>query len=204
MSFEVIDAYRLLGIEFYDNVCKVSGFRVSSVMKSDSVLKDGVMLTSWIDYHAVLKRLEVRVAKLGDRKPVEPMVSVRVDLGEILKGEEVMWGMVGFNEKDERVTFVYSWSLEVKDGPKWVHSIPVNPEESSNMKHVKERSGFGSGFMFTIGCGVLAALVMFFVWSYVVDRRVVRGEGEGSGSAVDFKYEKIDVVEVKNSESAMK
>ncbi|XP_076954679.1 uncharacterized protein LOC143629241 [Bidens hawaiensis] len=150
------------------------------------------------------ERLEVRVAKVGDRKPVEPMVSVRVDFRDVLKGEEVMLGMAGFNEKDERVTFVYSWSLETKDAPKWVHSIPVNPEENSSMERVKERSGFGSGFMFAIGCGVLAALVMFFVWSYVVDRRMVRGEGEGSGSAVDFKYEKIDVVEVKVSESAMK
>ncbi|KAJ0465868.1 putative non-specific serine/threonine protein kinase [Helianthus annuus] len=198
MSFKVLDANRLLGIEFYANVCTILSSRVSNVSKISNVLEGGVKLSSWIDYRAILKRLDVRVSRLGDPKPVEPLISYRVDLGEILKGEEVLLGLVSFNEKyaEEEVTFVYSWSLEVKDFPKWVHSIPVNPEGFSSVRDSKKEGGLVSGFVLATGCGALAALVMLFVWSYVVDRRKV--EGDDCAHAGEFKYEKIDVLEGKN------
>ncbi|MFS8012901.1 putative non-specific serine/threonine protein kinase [Helianthus anomalus] len=203
MSFEVLDANRLLGIEFYANVCTILSSRVSNVSKISNVLEGGVKLSSWIDYRAILKRLDVRVSRLGDPKPVEPLISYRVDLGEILKGEEVLLGLVSFNEKyAEEVTLVYSWSLEVKDFLKWVHSIPVDPEGFSSVRDSKKEGGLVSGFVLATGCGALVALVMLFVWSYVVDRRKV--EGDVCDQAGEFKYEKIDVLEGKNLEAGMK
>ncbi|XP_022006385.2 L-type lectin-domain containing receptor kinase S.4 [Helianthus annuus] len=197
LSFEVLDANRLLGIEFYANVCTILSSRVSNVSKISNVLEGGVKLSSWIDYRAILKRLDVRVSRLGDPKPVEPLISYRLDLGEILKGEEVLLGLVSFKyEEQEEVTFVYSWSLEVKDFPKWVHSIPVNPEGFSSVRDSKKEGGLVSGFVLAMGCGALVALVMLFVWSYVVDRRKV--EGDICDHAGEFKYEKIDVLEGKN------
>ncbi|KAK1409400.1 hypothetical protein QVD17_35926 [Tagetes erecta] len=202
MSFELINANRFLGIEFIPNVCSISVSRVSNVSKSVNELKDGVKLSAWIDYRAILKRLDVRLTKLGDSKPVEPLISYRVDLGEILKGGEVLLGLVSFNGNRERVAYVYSWSSEVKDVPKWMHSIPVDPKKHSAVQASKENGSVVSGFFFATGCGLLAASVMFLVWSYVVDWR--KAQQETSVCPIDFKYEKIDVVEVKNSEAAMK
>ncbi|KAI3799913.1 hypothetical protein L1987_35218 [Smallanthus sonchifolius] len=201
MSLGLMNTNRFISIEFYANVCKISSSRVSNITKIDNVLKDGVKLSSWIDYRAISKSLDVRLSILGDPKPVEPLISYRVDLGEILKGEEVLLGLASCNGKNEQITYVYSWSFEIKDAPKW-HSIPVNPQEHSAVKISKERGSVVLGFIFATGCGALAALVMFFVWSYVVDRQKV--QGEGCVRPVDFKYEKIDVLEVKNSEAAMK
>ncbi|KAI3809100.1 hypothetical protein L1987_25068 [Smallanthus sonchifolius] len=184
-SFAFLDEIRLLGIEFDANGCQISSSRVSNVTKISHVFNDGVKLTSWIDYRASLKRIDVRLSKFGDPKPVELLISYRIDLGEILK-----------------VTSVYSWSSEIKDVPKLIHSIPATPFEHSTVQAYKNKGCFVSGFIFATGCGALAALILLFVWSYVGDRRKV--QGEGSVCPVDFEYEKIGVVKVNDLETAMK
>ncbi|KAI3705083.1 hypothetical protein L1987_75315 [Smallanthus sonchifolius] len=201
-SFAFLDENRFLSIEFDANVCQISSSRVSNVTKINHVLNDGVKLTSWIDYRASLKRLDVRLSKLGDPKPVEPLISYRIDLGEILKGKEVLLGLASCNGKHEQVTSVYSWSSEIKDVPKVMHSIPAIPFEHSTVHDSKNKGCFVSGFIFAAGCGALAALVLLFVLPYVVDRRKV--QGEGSVCPVDFGYAKIGVVKVNDLETAMK
>lgn len=200
-SFELLEVNRLLDIEFDVNLCRISSSRVSNVTKISNVVKDGMKLTVWIDYRAVLKRLDVRLSKLGDsKKPVEPLISYRIDLGEVMKGEEVLFGLASVNGNHDKVTSVYSWSVEMNEVPKWMHSMPVIPLDY--VKTSKKKGCFISGFVYATGCGALAALVLFFAWLYVADRKKV--QTETSVLPVDFKYEKIGVVDVKNSETAMK
>nr|XP_043633701.1 L-type lectin-domain containing receptor kinase S.4-like [Erigeron canadensis] len=202
-SFEVLDVNRIMVVEFRVNVCNISFPGVDNVSKSDNVLKDGVKLTAWISYRAVFRRLDVMVGKFDDDKPVKPLVSYRVNLGKKLNGKEVLFGLVSGNGNNEKasVTNVYSWTSEVEGVPKWMHSIPIIPKEY--VKKNKEGC-FLSGFVFATGCGALAALVLLFVWSYVADRKKVEGDCEECVRQVEFKYEKIGVVEGKNSGTGMK
>ncbi|KAI3748793.1 hypothetical protein L6452_12136 [Arctium lappa] len=204
-SFGLLGVNRFLGIEFDVDVCKISSSRVSNVSKINHVLKGGVKLSSWIDYHAILKRVDVRLSKLGDPTPVEPLISYRIDLGEMWKGEKVLLGLASSNGNHEQTTNtnVYSWKSKIKNVPKWLHSNPANPNDYStvleDVETSKKRNCFLSGFLFVVGCGALAALVLFFVWSYVAAVQKVP-----SVLPVDFKYEKIGVVEMKNSETVKK
>ncbi|MFS8012904.1 putative legume lectin domain, concanavalin A-like lectin/glucanase domain superfamily [Helianthus anomalus] len=208
MSFELLHANQFLGIEFYANVCKISSSKVNNnniISKNSNDLKDGMKLSSWIDYQPTSKQLDVWISKFYDPKPVEPLISHRIDLGEILKGEEFLLGLVSSNEKHEQNTSVYSWYAKIEDSQNqrlWVsfgfnspgHSVPANLLEHSTSKKI---DGLLSILIFAIGCGALAAFVMFFVWSCVVDQEEVKGEA--SVHHVDCKFEKIDVIEVKKS-----
>ncbi|KAI3519877.1 hypothetical protein L1887_09095 [Cichorium endivia] len=206
VSFGLFNENRLFGIELDVNVCKISSSRVSNVSEINHVLKSGVNLTSWIDYVAILKRLDVRVSKLGDPRPVDPLISHRIDLGEMLKGEDVLLGLASFNGNPQQITTVYSWTSKIEDVPKWLHSIPVIPQDSSTVREDVQTStkkgSYLSVFIIAAGCGALAALALFFVLSYVADKQ--KAQGELSGRPVDFKYEKIVVHEANNSETAMK
>ncbi|XP_076920395.1 uncharacterized protein LOC143581512 [Bidens hawaiensis] len=175
-------------------------------------LKTGVKLTAWVDYIAILKRVDVRVTEFGHPKPVEPLVSYRVDLGEMLKGEEVLLGLVSDNEEREEIASVYSWSFGIKEIPKWMHSMPaVIPKEHSKvegnegLKNDSESEGCADlGFILTIGCGAFAGWFVSHVWSYFVDRRKVQGEGEGYVCPFGFRYVKIGAVKANDLETGMK
>ncbi|XP_024987729.1 L-type lectin-domain containing receptor kinase S.4-like [Cynara cardunculus var. scolymus] len=202
-SFGLLDVDRFLDIEFDVDLCKISSSRVSNVSKINHILKGGVKLSSWIDYHAILKQVDVRLSKLGDPRPVESLISYRIDLGEMWKGEEALLGLASPNGNHGQTTNVYSWRSKIKNVPKWLHSNPANPQDHSSVPEdvetSKKRDCFLSGFIFVMSCGALAALVLFFVWSYVAAMPKVP-----SVSPVDFKYEKIGVVEMKDSETIKK
>ncbi|XP_071708002.1 probable L-type lectin-domain containing receptor kinase S.7 [Rutidosis leptorrhynchoides] len=204
-SFEILDKNRLLSVEFDANVYKnsFSRVRVSNVSKISNVISEGVKLTSWIDYRASSQRLEVRLSKLGDPKRAKPLISYQINLGKMLKSEEVLFGLLSSNDdKNQRgkITTVYSWNTEIKGVPKWLHSIPIIPEDY--VKSNKKESCFLSWFVIVMCCGALAGLVVLFVSFYVADRMKV--QGKNYVSPVDFQYEKIGVPYVKNSKTGMK
>ncbi|XP_071738693.1 uncharacterized protein [Rutidosis leptorrhynchoides] len=205
-SFEIIDSNRLVSVDFDVNVCKISfsRVRVSNVSKISNVISSGVKLTSWIVYRAILQRLDVRVSKLGDPKPFEPLISYRINLGKMLKSEEVLFGLLSSKDNNNNelsdTTTVYSWSTEIKGVSKWLHSIPIILEDYVNSD--KKEGCFLSGFTVAMCIGALAALFVYFVSLYIADRKKV--QGGNSMSQVDFKYEKIGVPDVKKSETGMK
>ncbi|KAL4576216.1 hypothetical protein LXL04_012307 [Taraxacum kok-saghyz] len=153
--------------------------------------------------NGVALTLEVRVSKAGDPRPVEPLISHRINLGETLKGEDVLLGLMSLNENPEQITTVYSWTSEIKEIPKWLHSIPFIPHDSSTLHHdvqpSKKKSQFLSCFILATGCGAFASLTLFFVWSVLANRQKPQEE-----PSVDFKYEKIGVLEANNSKTTMK
>ncbi|XP_076903680.1 L-type lectin-domain containing receptor kinase S.6-like [Bidens hawaiensis] len=214
VSFEQLDETQFVNVEFGASLCTISFSRVSNVSIMTHELKTGVKLTAWVDYIAILKRVDVRVSEFGHPKPVEPLVSYRVDLGEMWKGEEVLLGLVSDNGEKEEIAAVYSWSFGIKEVPKWMHSIPaVIPKEDSKvkgsegLKNDSESEGCGDlGFILAIGCGAFAGWIVSHVWSYFVDRRKVQGEGEGEGYVCPFgfRYEKIGAVKANDLETGMK
>ncbi|KAK1409398.1 hypothetical protein QVD17_35924 [Tagetes erecta] len=112
MSLELINANRFLGTEFYANSCTISYSTVSNISKYSNVLKNGVNLSAWVDYGAISKRLDVKLSKVGDHKPVEPLISYGIDLEEIFKGEEVLVALASSNATDhEQLTSAYEWNM---------------------------------------------------------------------------------------------
>ncbi|KAK1409399.1 hypothetical protein QVD17_35925 [Tagetes erecta] len=225
---------RFIRVEFHPKLCSVSCPRVrNNVSKNSNVLKHGVKLSAWVDYSAISKRLDVKLSKLGDPKPVKSLISYRIDLGDVFKGEKVFAGLAlstakdheqimpasstrfwfdfvgdsektirgeetlfkeSVNEKREPIS-VYSWSYEIEDdGPKLQLILSVS---------VSLESSVASEFVVLATGSALAALVMYLVWSCVVDWSKALRKTSVQRS-VDFKFEKVDDVEVKGLGTGMK
>lgn len=222
MLFNLTNATRFIRIEFVPSLCSVSYSGVKNVSKNSNVLKRGVKLSAWVDYSSVSKLLDVKLTNSGDPKPVEPLISYSVDLGDVFKGEKVLAGLAlsnandhqqlmptssthlwfvftgdsgktikgeealfgeSVNEKHEQIT-VYSWSYEIEgDSPKLMLQLSVS---------FSSEGGVFSNFVVYASGSALAALVMFLVWSCVVDWSKAKGKTSVQ-RPVDFKFEKVDV-----------
>lgn len=188
------------------DVSSLVSVRVSNVSKINIVLNSGVKLLSWVDYHASMKRLDVRLGKLGEPRPDEPLLSYAIDLGEMWKEKEVVLGLLSSSGDSLQTTSLYSWRSKVESIPKWMHSQPVNPQDfTRGGKKTKYSKGvcYLSGFIYAITCGALAALVLLFLYTVFVDRDST-AQAVHFPCPVDFRYEKIDVAVKDSSEDVTK
>lgn len=219
-SFGVLKESRFLGVEFDTlvdgNVRDVNANHVGldvgsliSVKTSDVssiglVLNSGVKLRSWIDYDSSSKRIEVRLSKLGNPRPYNPLLVYKVDLGEMWRNEEVLVGLSSSTGNSMQTSNVYTWNFRTRDIPHWLHSQPLNPrafsKEHSQEKLAQKRKicalGFISGLVFLAGCGALLALIVLFLWTLFENssETVLTIPGKCTVHSGDFRYEKIDVV----------
>lgn len=153
-------------------------------------LNSGEMLEAWIDYEASGKILEVRLSKLGNIRPVHPLLSYPIDLWMTWKlGEAIAVGL-----SSSHMTDLYSWSFRSRTAPQWMHSEPVDPEElmekREDVKVAKsDRCSLTTlaALFIGVGCAALWGFLMVFVWTMFGRRRpVVPEESE------EFEPEKID------------
>ncbi|XP_042506328.1 L-type lectin-domain containing receptor kinase VIII.2-like [Macadamia integrifolia] len=176
--------------------------QVRNVSSINLVLNSGKKLHSWIDYDASTKILEVRLSKSGAVKPSVPLISYRIDLSEMWKGEEVFVGMSSSSGNSSQTTTIYSWSFNLRSVPSWLHSQPADPRiiaVQSNPPIIQKRSTcllrILAGLIFGTGCGALVAFIVMFVWTISVNRRQCQSvvPVEYPVHPVEFAYEKIKV-----------
>ncbi|OVA17716.1 Legume lectin domain [Macleaya cordata] len=185
--------------------------RVSNVSSINLVLNSGQRLHSWIDYDASSKRLEVRLGKLSDIRPKDPLLSYQIDLSEMWKGKEVFVGIGSSSGNSTQTCSVYSWSFRLRHVPTWMHSEPLDPRVYS--QETKHPTAQGRSvcvlriltvLLFGTGCGALAASVVLFLWAIFVNRRAVVVPAEYPVHPVEFGYEKIKVVTEKANNDGKK
>ncbi|KAF8395602.1 hypothetical protein HHK36_019552 [Tetracentron sinense] len=107
----------------------------------------------------VSKRIEVRLSKLGTVRPFDPLLSYLIDLSEMWKEEEVLVGLSSSSGNSSQTSVVYSWSFRILNG-----------------------------LLFGIGCGALAASIVYVLWSIFVSRRLLV-PAEYPVHPVEFAYE---------------
>lgn len=172
---------------------------------------DGEKLHSWIDYDSGLKKLEVRLSKSGLLRPFDPVVSYSMDLQGMWKGEMFV-GIGSSSVNSTKKSWVYSWSFELKRDVSLMHSEPVDPRAflvNSRRGPVPQRGGYVwrilTALGFGAGCGVVIAGLVLFVWSVLVDRQSLRSkEYPLHPVPVDFEYEKIVAVAIKDTDVGKK
>ncbi|XP_052203142.1 L-type lectin-domain containing receptor kinase VIII.2-like [Diospyros lotus] len=91
--------------------------KVGNASSINLVLNSGEKFQSWIDYEAGSKRLEIRLAKLGGMKPIDPLVSCSIDLSRMWKEDEAFIGLSSSNGNSSQSCNVHSWSFELKVVP---------------------------------------------------------------------------------------
>ncbi|KAI5346518.1 hypothetical protein L3X38_014397 [Prunus dulcis] len=183
---------------------------VGNVSSLNLELNSGEKLKSWIDYVASSKRLEIRLSKLGEPRPYNPITAYGIDLLGMWKNEDVYVGISSSNSNgnSSQISSVYSWSFRLRNNPNSMHSLPVNPrgyldEHGEHLSVHKRRVcplTVLAGMIFVTGCGALVAFMVLFLWAIIISRHTVF-PAEFPVKPVDFRYEKINVVVEKDADS---
>lgn len=183
---------------------------VGNVSSLNLELNSGEKLKSWIDYVASSKRLEIRLSKLGEPRPYNPITAYGIDLLGMWKNEDVYVGISSSNSNgnSSQISSVYSWSFRLRNIPNSMHSLPVNPrgyldEHGEHLSVHKRRVcplTVLAGMIFVTGCGALVAFMVLFLWAIIISRHTVF-PAEFPVKPVDFRYEKINVVVEKDADS---
>ncbi|KAF2288577.1 hypothetical protein GH714_008719 [Hevea brasiliensis] len=182
------------------NVGGLVSVEVKNASSANVVLNDGKRLSSWIDYEASSKRLEVRLSRFGDIKPIDPLLSFLIDLPKLWKDEKIFIGLSSSNGNSSQACFIYSWSFELRIVPQWMHSEPLDPQAfAKTVKPVvihKRSACFLrvlAAMIFGTACGALGAFIVLYLWTIFGNRRLVV-PAECSVHPVDFEYKKFKVV----------
>ncbi|XP_015877325.3 L-type lectin-domain containing receptor kinase VIII.2 [Ziziphus jujuba] len=226
-SFGLSRQNRFLGVEFdtemdgkvgdvNDNhvgvdVGSLLSVAVCNVSSMNLVLNSGEKLKSWIDYDASSKRLEIRLSKLGEPRPYNPIIAYGIDLLAMWRDEPVLVGISSSNGKSLQISSIYSWKFSLRTYPNRMHSLPADPRGFSDEhgKHLTMRQRrvcpltILAGLIFATGCGALMAFVVLFLWAVVVNRNIIF-PAESPLHPVDFRYEKISVVVGKGNDGVNK
>lgn len=185
---------------------------VGNVSSLNLVLNSGEKLKSWIDYDASSKRLEIRLSKLGEPRPYNPITAHYIDLLGMWKDEDVYVGISSSNSNgsSSQISSVYSWTFKLRNVPK-MHSFPVNPrgyldehgENSGVHKRMACPLSILAGIIFMTGCGALVSFVVLFLWAIIANRHTVF-PAEFPVKPTDFRYEKISVVVEEDADGVKK
>lgn len=179
---------------------------VGNVSSLNLVLNSGEKLKSWIDYDASSKRLEIRLSKLGEPRPYNPITAHYIDLLGMWKDEDVYVGISSSNSNgsSSQITSVYSWTFKLRNVPK-MHSFPVNPRGENPGVHKRMACPLSilAGIIFMTGCGALVSFVVLFLWAIIANRHTVF-PAEFPVKPTDFRYEKISVVVEEDADGVKK
>ncbi|CAH9125202.1 unnamed protein product [Cuscuta epithymum] len=224
-----VERYNLFGVEFSTLKNGVNGnwagfdlmsscFTSAKVVNVSSVkleVNRGHRLQSWIDYEASLKRVEVRVNNLGDKRPVDPMLYCIVDLYHIWKNDEELF--VGLStsrlkkmnhSENSNVTNVHSWSFKARSTiPDWAHSKPLDPDaflgETEEQRSVCKNSKNCWTLKVLLcalviiggGCVALGTFMVFFIRTVLVGPSpIVPEELTGKPKEYGNEYKKYQVL----------
>lgn len=173
--------------------------KVSNVSYINLVLNSGVKLQTWIDYEASGKRFEVRLSKVGEIRPLDPLLSYLINLSKMWKDEDITVGLSSYSRNTSQKSKVYSWSFKTRTMPHWMHSQPMNPEGFVARKEdveVRKRSHCALrifvALIFGAGCGALGAFFVLFLWTMFGNRRPIVPE-EFAMQPREFEYKKFNV-----------
>ncbi|KAJ0797964.1 putative non-specific serine/threonine protein kinase [Helianthus annuus] len=160
--------------------------KVANLSIANLGLNSGTRLQVWIDYESGSKRLEVRLNKFGENRPVSPLLFERIDLSKIWhKNERFYVGLSSSNGNSSQVCNVYSWSFTTRQSPGWMHSEPLDPigfkeGDGKNVIKIHKKNDCVVWVLFAlilgIGLGALGSFVGMFMWTILAKRRPVTPE----------------------------
>ncbi|KAG6553263.1 hypothetical protein Mapa_004997 [Marchantia paleacea] len=96
------------------NVNYVESLRAQDAGVVGIELASGLLITSWIDYHHILKVLEVRLSyyKVGGAKPPNPLLKLPIDLSGTWSPKMYVGFSTQVYHGSEQACNIYSWSLK--------------------------------------------------------------------------------------------
>lgn len=173
-----------------------SGKVMRNLSSATLVLNTGVM-NCWVDYEASSKRLEIRLSKSGESKPIYPTLSYKIDLSSVWSSEEAFMMLSSSNGNSTQACSIHSWNSKLLTFPNWMHSEPLNPESQHKPLVVKKEEDCFVRVVAALICGTvggaLAASCVLYLWTVFGSRRPVSPEECAVLPPVDLEYNKVKV-----------
>ncbi|KAK7379330.1 hypothetical protein VNO80_04788 [Phaseolus coccineus] len=175
---------------------------VANVSDVNLVLNNGEKLNAWVDYEAGSKGMEVRLSKWGEKKPSDPIVSLKIDFSKIWGGNPVYAGITASNGGHSvQVVSIYSWRLKLKKVSNGLHSLPVDPHGLSEDEHRRVCPlTVLAGVIFGTGCVALVTFVVLFMWVIFFQKGSEESLAKIPDHTSDVRYERIDVAVDRNAQ----
>ncbi|KAM0026476.1 putative non-specific serine/threonine protein kinase [Helianthus debilis subsp. tardiflorus] len=175
---------KFLSVEFDALMDDIVSLKVTNMSDVNLGLDSGSRLQVWIDYESNSRRLEVRLSKFGENRPVNPVRFEHIDLPKIYPGNEgFVVGLSSYNRNSSQVCNVYSWGFKTRRAPDWMHSEPLDPlslKENGNEVKGHKKSDcvmrILSALILGIGLGALGTFVGMFVWTIFGKRQPISPE----------------------------
>ncbi|XP_071715525.1 agglutinin-1-like [Rutidosis leptorrhynchoides] len=202
----------VLSVEFEHHIdIDSSGFMSVKVMNLSSVnlVSDngGEKMQTWIDYQPGSKRLEVRLNKFGNSRPIDPHLFVQIDLLRIWPNNEegVFVGFSSSNGNSSKSCKVDSWRFKAYQAPDWMHSEPLDLVNAKfnkvqQIKVVSKESDclikIFAALIFGIGCGSLGTFLIMFLFTLFGNRyrQPVVPEEFAVKSLQEYEHKKLQIV----------
>ncbi|KAD5317511.1 hypothetical protein E3N88_17457 [Mikania micrantha] len=176
--------------------------KVTNLSSVDSGLNSGNRLQVWIDYESMSRRLEVRLNKFGENRPLGPLRFERIDLPKLWpENENFFVGLSSFNRNSSQLCNVYSWSFKTRRSPDWMHSEPLDPfllkERQENEVKIHKKTDcvmrIFSVLILGIGLGALGSFIGMFVWTLLAKRQPISPEDYARKPVVHDKASAIEI-----------
>ncbi|MBA0782445.1 hypothetical protein Gotri_000328 [Gossypium trilobum] len=164
----------------------VESVKLSNLSSLNLVLNSGNVLKSWVDYDSSSKLLQVRLSKLDENRPLNPILAYHIDLVEMWGNHDVFVGIISTtSDESSQISSnvnLHSWRFRVNVVPSWMHSLPADPRSYMDKKDSEETREEKGKFcalpilarlIFATGCGALFAFMMLFMWAIFVSRHTV-------------------------------
>ncbi|KAK1408488.1 hypothetical protein QVD17_40305 [Tagetes erecta] len=159
--------------------------KVKNLSSVNLGLNSGEKLQAWIDYESNSRRLEVRLSKFGENRPVDPLLFKHIDLVKIWpENEGFLVGLSSYNRNSSQLCNVYSWSFNTRRSPDWMHSEPLDPilfkeREENEVKNHKRSDcvmRILSALILGVGLGALGSFIGMFLWTIFSKRQPISPE----------------------------
>ncbi|XP_071699409.1 L-type lectin-domain containing receptor kinase VIII.1-like [Rutidosis leptorrhynchoides] len=186
------------------DVSKFMSLKVINLSSYNVGLNSGNRLQVWIDYQAGSRRLEVRMSKFGDNRPIDPFLFRQIDLPKIwAENEEFFVGLSSSNRNSSQLCNLYSWSFRIRRSPDWMHSEPLDPfvykESVENEIKIHKKTDcvmrILSALILGIGLGALGSFIGMFIWTIIANRRLIAIAPEEECAMKSVVHEKVSAIE---------
>lgn len=156
--------------------------KVTNLSSVNLGLNSGNRLQAWIDYESGSRRLEVRLNRFGENRPLDPLLFEHIDLPKIWPENEGFFvGLTSSNGNSSQLCNLYSWSLKTRQPLDWMHSEPLDPivfkegKEDEIKIHKKSDCVMRilSALILGIGLGALGSFIGMFLWTIFAKRRPI-------------------------------
>lgn len=196
-----------------DKITNLTGTLIEIDVESSNLSGNNLMLdldsgrkfSSWIDYDGESKRIEVRLSREKDSKPMNFSISYSMDLSYLLWRQAALVVLSSWSSHSSQGSSIYSWNFTQKHGaPFLMHSEPLDPNsflarsnESAQVHPIRSYPWqVLIAMVFAAACGGMLAFFTMFVWSALRSRRPV-APVECPVPAVGIASEKMESVGVK-------